>query len=109
MAPFWRAEERNRSFHLSHRIGSLLETAEALFEKRDGASELIELLEKRHCMEEAAAVELVSLLERQRAETGAPLPHRHHLLLERVEGQTGTDGRRPRATIPASCSAPPRG
>ncbi len=84
LAPFWRAEERSRSFHLSARIGELLETAERLLELDDGARQLLDKLCREHAMEPAAAERLLELLERQRAETGAALPHRHHLLVEHL-------------------------
>jgi ATP-dependent Lhr-like helicase len=85
MAPFWRAEARNRSFHFAERIAEFLEIAEGWLAERggQGARHLAERLEGEHCMSPAAAAALVDLLERQRAATGAPLPHRHHLLVER--------------------------
>ncbi len=84
MAPFWRAEPRNRSFHLSRRIGEFLERAERHLAARGGAAELGRYLTGELQMEEAAAARLLELLARQRAVTGAELPHRHHLLVERL-------------------------
>ncbi|MFQ5349018.1 MAG: DEAD/DEAH box helicase, partial [Thermoanaerobaculia bacterium] len=91
MAPFWRAEARNRTFHLSSRIGEFLERAERHLEHRDGEKELRQVLREEHRMDGAAADRLLELLARQRAETGSALPHRHHLLVERL----GDPGGRP--------------
>ena len=94
MAPFWRAEERNRSFHLSERIGRFLEQAEARLKAAGGDEELSRSLVEGHSFDMESATALVGLLERQRAAVGGILPHRHHLLVERVkEGESG-DGRK---------------
>lgn len=85
MAPFWRAEERNRSFHLSERIGLFLQRAEeTLVAGKEGTKLLAERLCGEHAMTPEAAAELIDLLTRQRAATGCGLPHRRHLLVERV-------------------------
>jgi ATP-dependent Lhr-like helicase len=78
LIPFWRAEEMNRSFHLSQKIGEFLKAAD------DGPDlpEFKEKLRKEHHMNPRAAEELSNLLKRQKQETGAPLPHRHHILVE---------------------------
>ncbi|MDH3642715.1 MAG: DEAD/DEAH box helicase, partial [Gammaproteobacteria bacterium] len=87
--PFWRAESYNRSFHFSQRINEYLEHAEqALADKR--GDELQEVLTSAHGFEEFAATELMDYLTRQRESAGAPLPHRHHLLIELV--RTGPGG-----------------
>jgi ATP-dependent Lhr-like helicase len=93
MAPFWRAEARNRTFHLSSRIGEFLERAERHFENRDGDKELRGLLLEEHRMDAAAAERLLELLARQRAETGSALPHRHHLLVEKLGAAEGRPDR----------------
>jgi ATP-dependent Lhr-like helicase len=93
MAPFWRAEARNRTFHLSGRIGEFLERAERHFEHRDGATELRGVLLEEHRMDGAAADRLLELLARQRAETGSALPHRHHLLVEKLSAAEGRPDR----------------
>ncbi len=93
MAPFWRAEARDRTFHLSHRIGEFLERAERHLERRGGDKELRPVLLEEHRMDAAAAERLLELLARQRAETGAALPHRHHLLLEKLGAPEGRPDR----------------
>ena len=87
MAPFWRAEEHNRSFHLSARIGEVLEEAEANLAVPRGGNTLRDRLVDGYSMTSDAADYLVDLLVRQRAATGTALPHRHHLVVEQV-----TDG-----------------
>ncbi len=76
--PFWRAEDMNRSFHLSERIGGFLEAADQELELPQFKTRLLDL----HHMSEAAADALIDYLKRQKKETGAPLPHRHHVLVE---------------------------
>ncbi|NIM13793.1 MAG: DEAD/DEAH box helicase [Candidatus Aminicenantes bacterium] len=78
LVPFWRAEEMNRSYHLSHKILEFLEDAD-----RDlGSPEFLQRLHEQHHMSTQAARELVRFLDRQKKETNAPLPHRHHLVVE---------------------------
>jgi len=84
MAPFWKAEENNRSFHLSARIGDVLEEAEATLAVPRRSSALRDRLVDNFSMTTGAADYLVDLLIRQRAATGTSLPHRHHLLVEHV-------------------------
>ncbi len=82
MAPFWRAEERNRSFHLSERIGALLEHAERRLSTENGTGRLGDEL-RAGGLGDRATADLLRFLEAQRAATGKALPHRHHLLIER--------------------------
>ena len=91
--PFWRAENMNRSFHFSTRIGEFLKFAnEALGERRDDAlaAEL-----RRRGFDDIATEELVDYLKRQIETTGRDLPHVDHLLVEHVQsgpgGYTGPD------------------
>jgi ATP-dependent Lhr-like helicase len=93
MAPFWRAEERNRSFHLASRTGEFLERAEHLLAADEGRAALLRQLGEEHCVEASAAEDLVRLLEHQRAVTGCSLPHRKHLVVERVMDPDPREGR----------------
>ena len=77
-APFWRAEDLARPFHFSQRIAAFLERAEKEIER--GGFE--EMLEREYALAPEAAKKLARFLKRQRAATGAPLPHRRHLLVE---------------------------
>jgi ATP-dependent helicase Lhr and Lhr-like helicase len=94
LAPFWRAEEQDRSFFLSEKIGGFLERAEALLSGTGGAAALRAELIADHAMEEPAADQLVDLLVRQREATGSALPHRRNLLVERIEEPNDKSGRR---------------
>lgn len=86
--PFWRSESYNRSFHFSERIARELEQAEALLD--DGRNDdLRSTFTSAGGFEPEAAVELLDYLTRQREASGAPLPHRHHLLLELVRSGPG--------------------
>ena len=91
MAPFWRAEARNRGSFLSDRIARFLERAESFLSAGE-RDELLAILGREHCMDPAAAAELVDLLVRQRAATDGPLPHRHHLLIEKLVEDESADG-----------------
>ncbi|MEJ2084894.1 MAG: helicase-related protein, partial [Acidobacteriota bacterium] len=92
MAPFWRADERDRSFHLSQRIGRFLEDSEQVLATTEGASDLHARLRSDHHLGEPASAALVTLLQAQRNATGGALPHRHHLLVERIRGQESPEG-----------------
>ena len=86
--PFWRAEGFNRSFHFSSRIGEYLERAEELL-AANREDELEAALGDRAGFDAIAAAELLGYLKRQREATGAPLPHRRHLLVELVRAGPG--------------------
>ncbi|RJQ87133.1 MAG: DEAD/DEAH box helicase [Desulfobacteraceae bacterium] len=83
--PFWRAEENPRSFHLSEMIGRFLEMAETRLKEPAFVEELM----RAYAMDLSAARGLIEELQRQRIHTGAPLPHRHHLLIEETSLGTG--------------------
>ncbi|HTG01750.1 MAG TPA: DEAD/DEAH box helicase [Nitrospirota bacterium] len=79
--PFWKAEEQNRDFHFSERIGYFLEHADERLDDPDFKQEL----RTRHAMDGTAADELVSFLKLQKEATGSSLPHRHHILVEYLQ------------------------
>ncbi|MGD2089658.1 MAG: DEAD/DEAH box helicase [Candidatus Aminicenantes bacterium] len=78
LIPFWRAEEMNRSYHLSQMIGEFLKIADAEMDSPDFHKKLRE----NHHMSDSAAKELVDYLKRQKKETKRTLPHRNHILVE---------------------------
>jgi ATP-dependent Lhr-like helicase len=78
LIPFWRAEEMNRSYHLSKMIGEFLQIADEEMDSLDFHKKL----QEKHHMSESAAKELVDYLKRQKKETKRPLPHRYHILVE---------------------------
>ena len=87
MAPFWRADERDRSFELSEKVGLFLETVAP---KLDDPGLPARLASEYRLREEAASA-LVRFLAAQRAATGA-LPHRHRLVVENVDDPQTRDG-----------------
>jgi ATP-dependent helicase Lhr and Lhr-like helicase len=98
LAPFWRADARDRGATFSERIGRLLERADSELEKPGFEAELRD----SHALDAPAAEELVRLLREARGALGGILPHRHRLIfeesLDRPErpsrDSTAEDGRR---------------
>jgi ATP-dependent Lhr-like helicase len=78
MAPFWKAEERNRGFHFSRRISEAFERWTGSL----GDPDLVPQLQRDYALQPEAARELIRFLSRQKEATGTELPHRHHLLVE---------------------------
>jgi len=77
MAPFWRAEELDRSHALSSRIADLLERWSCTEERGPLVDELVAV----HHLSPPAVRELRRYLDEQEAATGV-LPHRHRILVE---------------------------
>lgn len=87
--PFWRGEDRSRDLHFSGLIADWLEGAETHLAAEVGVhGTTVETFEARLMesgrLEPEAAARLARTLRLQRRVTGAPLPHRHHLLAEYV-------------------------
>jgi ATP-dependent Lhr-like helicase len=114
--PFWKAEENLRDSHFSERIADFLEEAEELLEDprvkeflrktslmdTGTAERLSALLSDRssllrsrdslfalRSLDRGAVGRLVTFLMRQKEETGRPLPHRRHLLVEHIGSAPG--------------------
>ena len=91
--PFWRAENFNRGFYFSRRIGEFLQAANDQLAERKTAAFAGELHDLG--FDDTAAEELIDFLSRQRENTGRDLPHADHLLVEHVHsgpgGYTGPD------------------
>jgi ATP-dependent Lhr-like helicase len=83
--PFWRAEDADRDFHLAEKIGCFLETAD----KRMDEPAFVDELAAQYQMRRPAARFLLEFLKRQKEKTGCPLPHRHHVLVERMPNGKG--------------------
>ncbi|MCC5887733.1 MAG: DEAD/DEAH box helicase [Gammaproteobacteria bacterium] len=84
--PFWRSEERERGSHLSTRLAEMLEGWESALKEADsnlGPGSELEPLDA------GARTLLRDHLLRQRRHTGTALPHRHHLLAERIHAGPG--------------------
>ncbi len=78
MAPFWRGESRDRSFHLSRAIGTFLERADGHLEDPAFLRELRAL----HHLDDDGIAALVRLLTQQRRAMAGMLPHRHRVIVE---------------------------
>ncbi len=85
MSPFWKAEERNRTFHYSQRIASALEEWNPRVAEPGFPAEL-----EKDGLDPDAAEAAAGFLARQREWTGSDLPHRHHLLVEHTRDPDGT-------------------
>ncbi len=96
LAPFWRADARDRGAVFSERIGLLLERADRELELPGFEAALA----AEYALDAAAATEVTRLLRDARAALGGALPHRHRLVfeetLERAAGRSasGDEGRR---------------
>ena len=86
--PFWRAENIDRSFYFSQRVGDFLEFANGLLAAGAG-EELERHLREDLAFEAIAAEELRDYLARQREASGRDLPHRHHLAVEHIRAGPG--------------------
>jgi len=85
MSPFWKAEDRSRTFHVSDRIARALED----WNGRLGDTSLPAELAERNRLEPLAARAMIDFLARQREVTRRDLPHRHHLLVEHTRDPQG--------------------
>ena len=96
LAPFWRADARDRGAVFSERIGRLLERADRELEQPGFEAALAE----DYALDAAAAAEIARQLRESRAALGGRLPHRRRLVFEesreRASGGTAHpgDGRR---------------
>jgi len=95
MAPFWRADQRQGSAWLAERTGEFLEAVDGRLADED----LLDELRAERCLDRAAAERLVEFLASQRQATGTSLPHRRHLVLERVTDPQGREGGHPLVLI----------
>ncbi len=89
--PFWRAEEMNRDFYYSEKIGIFLEKAE---ETLSDPYSFKNELKRNYSFQETAAEELANFLLRQKSVTGQALPHRHHILVEHFEDPSNRSDRK---------------
>jgi len=93
MAPFWRADERDRDFFVSERVGRFLGAIEPRLDD-DG---IAPALAKEHAMDRGAAAELVRFLRAEKAALGGMLPHRQRVVVEHIAGGAEIEGRKPEA------------
>ncbi len=83
--PFWKGEAFNRDFHLSRRIGAFLEAADASPFDESWFSRL----QSEYFLDADAASCLTSFLKSQKEETRSALPHRFHVLIEKIRSGPG--------------------
>ena len=94
LAPFWRADARDRVAYFSERVAGLLERAEERLADPGSEGRLVTDLIQESGFEPEAAAELVRLLREERAALGVALPHRHHLVFEEAPERGGDASRR---------------
>jgi ATP-dependent Lhr-like helicase len=87
--PFWIAEAFNRGFHLSEKIAEFLTWINANLGKTD----LMQVLSNQYHMDASSAEVLIDFLVQQKEKTRCDLPHRKHLVIEKVsKGPGGAPG-----------------
>jgi len=83
--PFWKSEPISRNYHYAQRVGQFLEAANTDLDKDSYKDQLI----TEYHVEPGVADEIISYLKRQKAHCRADLPHRHHLLVEKIKAGPG--------------------
>ena len=82
--PFWKAEEQNRDFHYSERIGEFLERLDSLI--NDDSVHAV--LEKEYHMDRVSATRLIEYCASEKQSLQSALPHRHHVVMENIRNAT---------------------
>lgn len=83
--PFWKGEAFNRDFFLSQKISDFLARAETGLADPAWQARLSE----NYFLGKNAADHLISFLRMQKTETGVPLPHHGHLVVEHIKSGPG--------------------
>ncbi len=83
--PFWKSESLSRNYHYAERINEFLEHANDAIATDGFDKELIE----QHHTEPRVAKEIINFLQLQKQHCHADLPHRHHLLVEKIKSAPG--------------------
>ncbi|MCB1169299.1 MAG: DEAD/DEAH box helicase [Leptospiraceae bacterium] len=81
MAPFWRADARDRDAFVSEKLSTFLEARNDSLQEQSFCEELMQ----QYHLTAPAARYLQSFLMLQKERTASDLPHRHHLLIEHYE------------------------
>ncbi|MGD9369094.1 MAG: DEAD/DEAH box helicase, partial [Desulfobacteraceae bacterium] len=83
--PFWKGEAFQRDWHFSEKILLFLQEADRFMADRAWQEEM-----RHRChLEASAASALLDFLKSQKAAFNAPLPHRHHMVVEFVHSAPG--------------------
>ena len=86
--PFWRADELNRGFFFSEKVGEFVERASTRLDEPAFAEELMTGVN----LDKTAARVVIQFLKDQRGESGMGLPHRHRITAETYSGARGQKG-----------------
>jgi ATP-dependent helicase Lhr and Lhr-like helicase len=78
--PFWKSESLSRNFHYAERIGNFLEYADGNLDNCNFKQVLCD----EYQVETGVANEIYSFLQRQKDHCRSNLPHRHHLVIEKI-------------------------
>ncbi|MEJ2158271.1 MAG: DEAD/DEAH box helicase, partial [Desulfobacteraceae bacterium] len=84
--PFWKGEAFQRDWHFSEKILHFLQEAD----RSMGDPAWRESVQERSRMEASAADGLMAFLKSQKEAVHAPLPHRHHMVVEFVHSAPGS-------------------
>ena len=84
--PFWKGEAFQRDWHFSEKILDFLQEADRMMADRTWQDEMQQLCH----LEASAARSLLDFLKSQKEAVNAPLPHRHHMVVEFVHSAPGS-------------------
>lgn len=92
-APFWRAEAQDRSAEFALQVAEFLSSLEALLTHGGSHNEAVFLnqVQEASGLGEDSARALLDFCLSQRTHTDRPLPHRTHLLVERIADSAGPE------------------
>jgi ATP-dependent Lhr-like helicase len=92
--PFWKADKGGRDGHFATRVAAFLEWIDERLADPELAESLAAELQRDYHLDPPAAQRLIAWLVQQRHHTSCPLPHRHHVVVERIQaGPGGAPGR----------------
>jgi ATP-dependent Lhr-like helicase len=87
--PFWKADSGGRDHHFATRIAEFLEWIDGRLDDPAKAADLSAELQHEYHLDLPAAERLIAWLAQQRRHTGCRLPHRHHVVVERIHSGPG--------------------
>lgn len=87
--PFWKADGGGRDNHFATRIATFLQWVEERLQNAERSQGLSAELRQEYHLDRPAAERLIAWLEQQRRHTGCALPHRHHVVVERIHSGPG--------------------
>lgn len=87
--PFWKADSGGRDNHFATRIAEFLEWIDGRLDDPAKAADLSAELQNEYHLDLPAAERLIAWLAQQRRHTNCSLPHRHHVVVERIHSGPG--------------------